>query len=159
MGATGTTSAALEFGDAFYAKVVELMAADEITGDGQVMVVWGQPASFPSDIVSFGEVRVEQDPATMGSNRSREEILELDLVVSCQRGGGSDDTWVRGRAYQLLKAIELQVRVTDTTVGNTVRECFLVRHSGRGSDSPAVLAKGRAFDVDATFRAKFRVTS
>lgn len=148
---------AIEFKEAFYKAVKQLMAENQDTE--HVYVVFGQPATVdPDEIVSFGAVGVGQAPATMGTNRSREETLTLDVQISVVRGGEEEaEIEASRRCYELLRMIERYARMDDTTVGGTVRECVLTSHDSPGATPEEVMHKGRMIDVLATFTAKARI--
>lgn len=144
-------------------KAALVTAITTAVNDSSVLVVFGQPSagqiSLFNDIVSVARVEAEQNPATYGTNRSREEILTATVVISCWRPGGPEvESVASDAAYALLEAAERYVRVTDTTVGGTVRHCFLVAHSSEGDTDPARLARGRTIEIEATFRAAVRIT-
>lgn len=148
---------ALAFKEAFYNAAKELMAEDPETES--VYVVFGQPATIdPDEIISFGSVGAGQEKATLGTNRSREETLTLDVQISVVRGGEEEaEILASRRCYELLRKLEYYVRVTDTTVSQTVRECFLTSHDSPGATPEEVMHKGRMIDVLATFTAKARI--
>lgn len=150
-----SASVAAAFKDGFVA------AAEALWAGTDVQVAFGHPGqSQADDIVAFGRVSTEQDVATLGSNRSREETLTLDVVFSIFRGGGPDMEKVASdRGYALLGQLETFARVTDTTIGGTVRHCFLVSHESDGSTDPQILAAGRLIEITAQFRAQARITS
>lgn len=150
-------SVALAFKEAFYDAAKELMANTPETE--AVSVVFGQPSDIdPDEIISFGSIGAGQDKATMGTNRSREETLTLDVQISVVRGGAEEaEILASRRCYELLRMLEYYVRVTDTTVGQTVRECFLTSHESPGATPEEVMHKGRMIDVLATFTAKARI--
>jgi hypothetical protein len=151
-----TSSVAPAFKDAFVSAATTLWTGTD------VLVSFGHPGqSQPDDIVGFLDVRTEQDPATFGTNRSREEVLEIDVLVSCYRGGGPDmEKVVSDRAYELLGQLESAVHYgAGTTVGATVRECFLLRTSSTGRTEPTELAAGRTIEITATFQAKARISN
>ena len=129
--------------------------------DPNVLVSFGHPGiAKPDDIVGFMDIRSNQEPATLGTNRSREETLELDVLFSIYRGGGAEQEVVcSDRAYYLLGQLENFVRTTDTTVGGTVRHCFLASHTSDGATDPQVLSAGRFIEVTATFQAQARITN
>lgn len=148
---------ALAFKEAFYNAAKQLMA--ETQGTESVYVVFGHPATVdPDEIISFGFVGAGQEKATMGTNRSREETLTLDVQISVVMGGAEEaEIGASRRCYELLRMLEYFVRVTDTTVGGTVRECFLTSHDSPGATPEEVIDKGRMIDVLATFTAKARI--
>jgi len=150
-----TATLAGKFKQAFYDAAVDLLAGDSVG------VSFGHPGTNQTnDIVAFLGVRVEQDPATFGTNRSREEVLTLTVVISCYRGGGAAlEKVCSDRAYELLRILETYVRVTDTTLGGVVRHCFLTAHESDGATDPRSLAKGRTIEIAAVFTAHARVSS
>lgn len=141
-------------------KVALHDVAQTLFGDN-VWVTYGLPAfdSF-DDIVSFAETSSESSPATLGTRRQREEQLTQNVIFYCYRAGGQEqELVVMQRAYELLALLETQVRVTDTTVGGTVRECFLTAHASDAATDTSILANGRLHVLTATFTAKNRITS
>lgn len=147
----------LAFKSAFYEAIKALFAGDPDTE--HVYVVFGQPATYnPDDIVSFGRITAGQDAATMGTNRSREESLTLDVTVSCFMGGGEESEIASAqRAYELLRRIEHYVRMTDTTLGGVVRMCVLTSHESEGATPEEIISEGRVTEVVATFAARARI--
>lgn len=149
----------LAFKKAFYLAVKDLMAEGYETE--HVYVVFGQPATYqPEDIVSFGRLSVGQAAATMSTNRSREETLTLEVTVSCFMGGDEDAEFATAeRAYELLRRIEHHVRMTDTTLGGVVRQCFLTNHESEGATPEDLIEQGRVTEVVATFTAQARISA
>ena len=149
----------LAFKKAFYEAVKELMADDYETE--HVYVVFGQPATYnPEDIVSFGRLSVGQQAATLSTNRSREETLTVEVTVSCFLGGDEEaEIATAERAYELLRRIERHVRMTDTTLGGTVRECALTSHESEGATPEDLIDQGRVTEVVATFTAQARISA
>lgn len=156
---TSTATAADEFKSNFYEAAKDLMAQDPDTP--YVHVCYGTPATFePEDIISFTSVSSDQTDGPISTNRAREETLTLEVVISCWRGGGQDMELVCARrAYQLLRMLETYARVTDTTVGGSVRHCFLVQHQSSGTTDPQLLEQGRVIDITARFMAKARISN
>jgi hypothetical protein len=155
MNGISAATAAYDFKRAFFEAVRDLLAGDQSTQ--YVLVSMGSPASLePEDIVAFQGVTSEQSPVTMG-NRGREELLTIEVQISCYSGGDDEDVPTR-RSYELLGIIEKYVRKTDPSVGGTVRHCFLVGHESKGFTDPTDLAKGRTSDITATFAAAARIS-
>lgn len=151
-----TSSVAPLFKDTFVALAQTAWAATD------VLVSFGHPGqNQPDDIVGFLDMRTEQEPAAFGTKRPRWEMLELDVLISCYRGGGPDqEKVVSDRAYALLAVLEDAVhKGIGTTVGMTVMECFLARTTSDGRTNPDEIAKGRTIEVLATFQAKARIES
>lgn len=154
-----SATAADEFKLNFFNAIHDQFAQDQ---DKQnVLVLYGYPGPYvPEDVVEFSTVTSNQDPATISTNRSREEVLTLEVFITCQRGGGQEMELVCAqRAYALLRAIETYARVTDTTIGGAVRHCFLTQHQSIGHTDPTVIEQGRAVEITATFTARARVTN
>jgi hypothetical protein len=125
-----------------------------------VLVAYGHPGTErPDDIVMFTGVRAGQSFATYGTNRSRDEVIELDVVISCARGGGAEQEEVCGaRAHALLKALDYYARQTDTTLGGTVRQTVLDRYETEGWTVENQQFQGRNIAILATFVAEVRIT-
>ena len=120
-----------------------------------VQVNYGPPGSAQSDdIIAVLDVRVTEVVATMG-NRSREETLEIDVVVSSYRGGGTEiQQTVTERAYAVLAALETYLKTTDPSIGGTVRSnAGVIRHD-MNEDS---FATGRVTEIAATVLAFARI--
>ncbi len=126
-----------------------------------VQVAFGHPGSVQlDDIVSFGDVSAVQEFATYGPARSREEELELTVLFSVFRAGGAEMEKVAwDRAIALQAQFEEYVRVTDTTVGGSVRECFLTGIRVSSATDENTLASGRLVEIEAVYGAKVRVRS
>lgn len=129
--------------------------------DSTVLVTYGHPGmEFADDMIGVGRVTSSQEQATMSPNRSREELLTVEVTISCYRGGGQEQEQICGdRAYALLGAIERQVRVNDVTCGDNVRDCFLTAHVADGATDPQFLASGRCIEIQATFTARVRIST
>lgn len=147
-------SAAPAFKYAFWECAVELNA------DSDVQVAYGHPGTYlADDVIAVTRIHAEQDSASLSTNRSREEKLTLTVVVSVFRGGGPEAELVASnRAYELLGDLERFMRLDDTTVRGTVRECFLDEHDSDGETRPELIAAGRTIEIEAKFVAYARVT-
>lgn len=155
---TSTATTAHAFKAAFVTGIKALFASDD-----QVLVSFGHPGGEAlakyDDAIGFADLRVEQDAATLGTNRSREEVLTLTVWISSfKQGDDAREIEAAARAYALLAAVEHYARQTDTTIGGTVRECFLTAHQSNGETDERLLANGRTIEIEATFTAKARVT-
>ncbi len=155
--ATTLTSALADYRNAFKVMAATLWVADD------VHVTMGHPGPNVDawqDIVSIAGVRTSQEVATMGTNRSREETLELTVWISVHRPGDAEDLEqeCNDRITELLGALEYSVRQSDTTLGGVVRDCFLSQADIDGLLNPALLATGRTVEAECTFTAHVRVT-
>lgn len=150
------STAAYEFKNAFY-----LVAKALFDADADVLVSFGHPGlQVSDDMILFLDVTSSQDTATISTNRTREETLTLQVFVSSYAAGELDNDLVpTARVYELLGALEDYVRSTDTSLGGTVRHCFLTEHTSQGSTDPQVLGGGRMVDCVATFTAQVRISN
>jgi cobalamin-dependent methionine synthase I len=144
-------------------KAAMLAAIRTLVDPAQVFTSWGHPGVAGEswdDVIAVDEVVIDQDVATMGTNRSREETLRLTVWIASFRAGNNDDLEkvCADRAVELLRLIEHHVRQTDTTLGGVVRHCFLTGYRERGDAREALLADGRRVEIEATFTAHARVT-
>ena len=157
MSATATNADV--FKEAFYQAITADFAGDPETET--VLVTFGAPGTYvPNDIVSFLDLSADQDTATLGTNRGRDETIELTVSISCVVPGGQEaELLAHQRAYGLLRRIEYYARKTDTTIGGTVRWCFLIRHGSSGQTDPTLIERGRVTEIVAMFRAVARVTN
>jgi hypothetical protein len=156
---TTTATNADVFKKAYYEAVKDTFASDP--DKEHVLVTFGAPGTYtPQDIVSFLDVEANQDLATLGTNRGRDETIDLTVSISCLVPGGQEaELLAHDRAYTLLRAIEYYARRTDTTVGGTVRHCFCIRHGSAGQTDPTLIERGRVCEIVAVFRAVARVTN
>ncbi len=154
----GASTDAREFRKAIYDRCVILYAADT---DPYTRVVRGLPAFADApDNVCVGVVTANQEPVTFGTQRSREETLTCQVDFYSFRAGGAEmEEVVEARAWEMLDELAQDVRVTDTTLGGVVRQCFLTDVASDAATDPDVLAKGRMHIVSATFTAENRVRS
>lgn len=141
-------------------------ARDTIFANGSfegepVLVAYGHPGTErPDDIVMFTGVRAAQSFATFGTNRSRDELIELDVIISVARGGGAEAEEVCGaRAHALLEALDYYVRITNTTLGiSKVWQTVLDRYETEGWTVENQQFQGRNIAILATFVASARIT-
>lgn len=135
--------------------------AKSLYTDPTTYVVSGLPSStsYP-EIVSIGDVRVEELPATLtAGSREREELITVTVEITVA-GGGLDDRQdaLDQRAWALLGLLERYARITDTTFGGIVRECFMTEVDQTGVPVSIGTAQGREAVLRATFTAKGRVS-
>ena len=143
-------------------KAALVAAIRTLVDDGETLVSFGHPGAavenYPNSVY-VAAVDAEQDPATLGTNRAREEVLTVEVVITCWRPGGPEAEEIASdAAYGLLEAAERYVRVTDTTLGGVVRHCFLRSHRSAGATDDDLLNRGRLIVVVAEFVAHVRIT-
>lgn len=149
-----TASAALAVSDALRAVTVSTI------NDAAVLVCEGSPGNaFPDDCVSFQQITTQQDPATLGTRRSRNENLTIKVIFSIYRkGAGATEATVKQRAWSLLGGVETYLRRTDPTLGGVCEWCFLTSVDADSSLDPMEIAEGRLYELNATFSAFVRIT-
>lgn len=136
------------------------LALAPVNSSGRIKIGRGYPVQMPDDSVLVMGCQAEQEWRT--SNRSREEILSLEIVVSCWRGSGqeaADDA-----AYDLLELIDRYCRVTDPTLVGAgapvglIREVALTSQEEDGFTKAEWRQSGRGTEINATFTAKARIS-
>ena len=124
------------------------------------VTISGVVAGSRSELARVVVVTSNQEPVTFGTQRSREETLTCQVDFYSFRPGGEEmEEVVEARAWEMVDELAQYVRVTDTTLGGVVRQCFLTDVASDAATDPDVLAKGRMHVVSATFTAENRVRS
>lgn len=124
-----------------------------------VQVVYGPPGpDQEDDIVCVGNARSNQDLATMSPQRKREETVDVDIIVSCYRGGGTESQRpVTERAYALLALLENHLQGTGYDLSGAVRLARVTSHELVEAADPDVLAKGRVSEITAVVTCHVRI--
>lgn len=153
---TNTATAAAAFKDVMFKIATDLFADDH-----EVLVNYGHSgtADPAPDMIYLLDVGTQQDPATVGMGRSRNEHLTLDIMISSVVAGVDDDQQPTQRAYDLLGQIENYCRTTDPTLGGLVLWCFLTATSSKGATAPESLPNGRIIYCLAQFSALARISN
>ena len=109
--------------------------------------------------IAFLDIRSRQEAGPLSaSNRSRNEDLDLTVVINVASAGDVDDKPVHDTAFGLLRALEQYVRKTNTTLDGTCMWCFLASYRTYGYTPTDKLAQGRLLEIEATFTARVRIT-
>lgn len=109
--------------------------------------------------IAFLDIKSRQEPGPLSaSNRSRNEDLDLTVVISVASAGDIDDKPVHDTAFGLLRQLEYYVRKTNTTLDGTCMWCFLTGYQTYDYTPANKLAQGRLLEIEATFTAKIRIT-
>lgn len=152
---TDTATAALAVKTSFYENAKTLF--DPTT----VNVMFGISVENRdlNQAVAFLDIESRQEPGPMSAtNRSRNEDLDLTVVISVASAGDVDDQAVNNAAYSILRTLELYVRQENTTLDGTCMWCFLTAHKSFGYTPTEQLAQGRLIEIEATFTARVRIT-
>lgn len=131
-------------------------------GDRDVQIQTGHPGGniTANDVVLILQVKTHQEPKSMGTQRHFEETLTAQVLVSTWRPGGQEaEDVAHTRAFELLGAIEHQMRFDDTTVGGQVLWCWLTDTEHESDPAEQDNTAGRATEILATFTAMVRITN
>ncbi|HEY3434965.1 MAG TPA: hypothetical protein VGK41_04870 [Solirubrobacterales bacterium] len=143
--------------EGFHAMATDLFALEETVN----VVYTAAGMQYADDLVVVEGVDWREDIATMG-NRGRELTLELTLITSSFRAGGPEaDNEAFAAAATLLNRLAEKVRRNDpdgdTTLGDTVRHCFLTSAKSRTVAAKSAAGIGRLWEFESTFTAQARV--
>ena len=133
---------------------------------------YGPPTAYPNEMAYVGDTRVEvAQPTTGGATRSRDEVVETQIILSCYVPGpelNSGDEVIEENpsyradlaAYAMLDALEDHFRnITDPTLGGIVREAMITTHEGAvrfiTDDDNSII--GRVSEITATVRTVTRI--
>lgn len=136
-------------------KTALLAAAQAAINDPVVTYSWGEPDVWTDDVVLLGRSASRQSPATLGTNRSREETLSCELHVLVSRFSQVE---AETRAYAMLGLIERSCRMVDSTLGGIVRQCFMESHEAEGYQLDDDRTGRHGVEIIATFVAHVRVS-
>lgn len=146
---------------AFNVKRALYQAAQQLYDDTIVNVAFGATVEDRDrlEMVTFLELTANQEQGPLSSsNRSRDEDVEVVVVFSVFRAGDPDDLGVSEQAYANLRTLEQYVRKTNTTLDGACMWCFLASHNSYGYTDQDLLNQGRLIEIEATFRARVRIT-
>ena len=123
------------------------------------LVSFGFPdANFPDNTIAWTDVRAEVDTATLTPQRTRNERVELDFIISCAQGGAAvAEITVSDRAFAYFRQIERLIRITDPTCGGVAEWAFVTRYQSSGLDNPDAIANGRIVEINGTISAQVRI--
>lgn len=158
MAGTSTKTVAYQFKAALFDAATTLWA----TSHPELLVNWGSLAgpNIPDEYVLFLGTDSDQTPATLGTNRSREETLHVELQFFVTRWGEvgaareADDYM-----YERIGELERYCRMTDTTLGGVVRHCFLASHITDARSFMRNNVAGHLAAAIVRFEAKARITA
>lgn len=140
-----------------------LLAACKGLYAAPVLVCMGHPGTnLPDDIVSVGNVTSSLDIGPLGTARTREEHLEVEVTFSVFRGG-ADQEPVTTRAYDLLAMLEAYLTdvgvasSSQLSLGGSVRRAWVSGHVLAESTADTT-AQGRVAEIVAVVSANARIT-
>lgn len=128
-----------------------------------VKVCYGHPGTnLPDDIVSIGNITSDSVVGPLGTARTREESLSIEVTFSCFRGG-SDQQVVTERAYELLAMLEAYLTDAGTSsslqlsLAGTVRRAWVTGHILAETEAD-LLSQGRVAEITAVVAADVRIS-
>ncbi len=132
-------------------------------GTTNVLIGFGTPGMLDmagrTDYCLITRTSSRQEPATYGTNRSRAELIDVDIEFSSFQVGGWDQEQVAyDRCSQMLEALERYCRVTDPTLGQVCLWCFPTSHESDGASEEELISEGRLVIITATFTASVRIS-
>lgn len=129
--------------------------------DTDLWVSYGWPVAGRDrpDAMSFMEIRTQQEPATLGTNRSRDEDIWVSVLVECFRAGEEEDDQAPTAAvFGYVRRLEQHIRTSDPTLGGLAHWCFLDQVQTAAATDPDLVAQGRLVVADVDFKARVRIT-
>jgi len=133
---------------------------------------YGPPTKYPNEMAAVGDARSEvTQPTTGGATRSRDEVVETQVILSCYvpgPAGNSGDEVIDENpsyradlaSYAMLDTLEDHFRdPTVQTLGGIVREAMITSHEGSLTlitDEQNVII-GRVSEITATVRTVTRI--
>lgn len=150
--------ATYQFKQAFHERAVALFA----TAKPEFEVIRGLVgAGYPDQYMQVLGTTTRHEAATMSSNRTREETIELETQWFVFRYGAVGvDREAEDYLYARLSELERYIRVDDITLGGVVRECHLTEIA---TDTAAVeragTGQGRLHAAIVTWEAKVRISN
>lgn len=150
--------AAYQFKQAFYTAAAEFFKDSH----PEFQVVRGLlGANVPDAYVQVLGTTTDHEAATMSTNRTREETVQLETQWFVFRYGEVDaDREAEDYLFARLGELEKHIRVNDITLGGVVRECSLgnlTTDSARIED--AGTSQGRLAAAIAIWEAKIRISN
>jgi hypothetical protein len=139
-----------------------LAARTVFANDANLWVSYGWPVNGRDrpDAMSFMEIRTQQEPANLGTNRSRDEDIWVSVLVEAFRAGEDEDDQVPTAAvFDYVGRLERHIRMNDPTLGGLAHWCFLDQVQTAGATDPNFVAQGRLVVADVDFKARVRVTA
>jgi hypothetical protein len=148
---TDTATVVLALTQAMEAAITAAIASTDTNSN--VLVDWGYPMNaWPNDMILIMGARTKQAVATMGTNRSRRESIDLDVHFLCWRTTQREAV---AAAYGWLRLVDRQARMIDPTLGGVCQNtgCVVTATDSDGYTNPANTALGRGCEIRVTFTA------
>lgn len=130
-------------------------------------VSYGPPQSLADVMVSVGSASVEHGrPTAGGPTRSREEVADIEVILSCASAGDGESLIVNAQqeateaAYALLDVLVEHFRDrTAATLGGACRDANVRAHelAEYASVDPDGFIRGRIGEITATVTCRTRI--
>jgi hypothetical protein len=118
---------------------------------------WGQPLARPDEYAQWVDGIGEQEPATMSTNRSRDEVVTVAVEMFCIRRGDVDTAReAEEYVFARLGELERHIRMTNATVNGVAMWCALTRVANE--TVPGKNYQGHLAAIRGEFTARIRIT-
>lgn len=119
---------------------------------------WGPLVNRPDQFAEWVDGLSDQEFATLGPNRSRDETVTVAVQMYClRRGKVGTAREAEDYVFARLGELERNVRMTDPTVGGVALWCFMSRVAN-DTVSTAPRLEGHLAVIRAEFTARIRIT-
>lgn len=122
-------------------------------------ITYGMPGSFEGqDVVTVGNARVVNDVPVMSNARRVEEVIELQVLLSCYRPGGPEAQQQATEAvYGLYSTLRDYFRTApNETLGGNCRESRVTSHDLIEDDDEDDITNGRLSQIEAVITIRAR---
>lgn len=122
--------------------LIDVVGPHLFGADGALTTHSTPDPNLPNDVVSVGAQRFEVSKPTMGTNRSREEVVETDVMFSCYRPGDEKAQRIATtQAFTMALALDEWFRTKpNEELGGACREAWV--SGGELDESKVVPAEG-----------------
>jgi hypothetical protein len=146
---------------AIFADATTLYASQTGPDASPVLVTYGPPGSNqPSAIVGVMGSRNPVTRPTMGTNRSRESLTEVDVVISVWVPGTEAVQQIASeKCHDLIDLFEAYMRTTDNTLTGACLDAWISNIDGPNPDvstDASTAPTGRIAEATVTLTARIR---
>lgn len=116
-------------------------------------VTYGMPGPELSslDLVVIAGANVVVERPTMGTARSREHVIQQEIIFSCWRPGGPTQQSATEASVAYLEQLSDYLRTSpNERLGGACRDSFISTYTVTETDDPDEAEQGRRCDVAAT---------
>jgi hypothetical protein len=118
-----------------------------------VQVTYGMPGPELSsfDLVVIGDANVSVERPTMGTARSREHVIQQQIIFSCWRPGGPTQQSATEASVAYMEQLSDYLRTSpNERLSGACRDSFISTYIVTETSDPDEAEQGRRCDVDCT---------